>query len=129
MKRLARMLALAALLAGLLGGFLGTGQAAPAAQLGLRLSYGGALLQGQVRGASHDALTGVWSTVGRARLLRCAPRCVTTAALPLSGTLILGSGSAYRVVLGGKFRPGQRVMLTLRLRSGQTLNAQAVVTR
>lgn len=44
MKRPARMLALSALLAGLLGGFLGTGQAAPAAQLGLRLSYGGALL-------------------------------------------------------------------------------------
>ena len=125
MNRPARLLALTALL----GGLLGNGQAAPGAHLSLRLSYGGALVQGQLRGAAHDAVTGVWSSVGRARLLRCDPRCVTAPTLPLPGTLTLGSGSVYRVVLGGEFRPGQKVMLTLRLRSGQVLNAQAVVER
>ena len=125
MSRRVRFLVLTALL----GGLPGDARATPSADLSLRLSYGGALVQGQLRGAANDALTGVWSSAGRARLLRCDPRCEAAPALPLPGTLTLGSGSVYRVVLGGEFRPGQKVMLTLRLRSGHVLNAQAVVER
>lgn len=129
---MSRRPACALALAGLLLGGL---EAAPGAALSpgtefeLRLSYGGAVAHGQLALGREDALTGVWSSLGRARLLRCSPRCVTVGALPFSGGLTLGQGAAYRVALGGEFRVGQRVALTLRFRSGQVLNLSARVTR
>ncbi|WP_339095424.1 hypothetical protein ACINK0_01570 [Deinococcus sp. VB343] len=113
----------------LLALLLGVAGAAPSGQFSLRLSYGGALVQGQVRAGGDDAIVGVWSSVGRARLLRCQPRCQAVSALPVAPLLSLGSTSAYRVVLGGEFRAGQKVGLTMRFRSGTILNTYATVQR
>ncbi|WP_245745302.1 hypothetical protein [Deinococcus reticulitermitis] len=122
-----RALTLAALLTGL--GAVPSGGASPAQGLELRLSYGGAVARGQISLGRADALTGVWSSVGRARLLRCAPRCVTVKDLPFNGLLALSESAGYRVALGGEFRAGQRVALTLRFRSGEVLNLSARVAR
>lgn len=101
----------------------------PAADLGLRPAFGGAVLQGRVTVAGGDALTGVWSGAGRARLLRCTPRCETVESIPVPGILPLGEGTAYRVVLAGDFRPGQRVRLSLRFRQAPLLNIEAAMLR
>lgn len=113
----------------LLALLLGTGGAVAGSQFSLRLSYGGVLVQGQVRAGGDDAIVGVWSSVGRARLLRCQPRCQAVSALPVAPLLSLGSTSAYRMVLGGEFRAGQKVGLTMRFRSGTILNTYATVQR
>ncbi|WP_234009144.1 hypothetical protein [Deinococcus sp. NW-56] len=101
----------------------------PTADLGLRPAFGGAVLQGRVTVAGGDELTGVWSGAGRARLLRCTPRCETVESIPVPGTLLLGEGTPYRVVLAGEFRPGQRVRLALRFRGAAVLNAEAAMLR
>lgn len=101
----------------------------PAADLGLRPAFGGAVLQGRVTVAGSDALTGVWSGAGRARLLRCTPRCETVESIPVPGTLLLGEGTLYRVVLAGDFRPGQRIRLALRFRQAPLLNTEAAMLR
>lgn len=110
-------------------GIAQVGATGSAQELELRLSYGGAVAQGQLALGREDALTGIWSSVGRARLLRCSPRCVTVQDLPFSGLLNLGPGSGYRVALGGEFRLGQKVALTLRFRSGEVLTLSARVSR
>ncbi|MBZ9714556.1 hypothetical protein [Deinococcus multiflagellatus] len=107
---------------------------APSAQalsptLTLKLTHGGALLSGALRVARADELTGVWSSVGRARMLRCTPRCEVVEMLPVPGVLNLGTGSSYRVVLGGTFKVGQKVSLVLRYRNTQITNLMATVAR
>lgn len=99
------------------------------ADLKLMPSYGGALLTGRVGVSKGDELVGVWSSLGRARLLKCAPRCEVVQAIPISGSLILSGNSGYRVVLGGKFKPGQKVSIVLRFRQGVILNAAAIMGR
>lgn len=81
---------------------LGVGLAARAhtAELALRPAFAGAVLEGRITAAGADELTGVWSPQGRARLLRCAPRCMTVSAIPLQGTLLVNGDTPYRVALG-----------------------------
>ncbi|KEF33623.1 MULTISPECIES: hypothetical protein [Deinococcus] len=102
---------------------------APATELTLRPAFGGAVLQGRVNVGGADELTGVWSGAGRARLLRCTPRCETVESIPVPGTLPLGENTPYRVVLAGEFRPGQKVRLTLRFRQAPLLNTEATPVR
>lgn len=119
-----RRLALAAAL------LSGAGAApAPTAPMKLQLTEGGALLVGRLNLSRVDEVTGVWSGQGHARLLRCAPRCVSVQSLPLERTLQLGPDATYRIVLGGRFRPGQKVSLVLRLRHTPVLNVVATVVR
>lgn len=99
------------------------------ASLNLKLTHGGAIVQGRVTVPREDELTGVWSSIGRARLLRCAPRCQVVSGVPVQGSLLLGSDSGYRVVLGGKLVAGQKVSLVLRLRGGLIMNVSAPVGR
>lgn len=120
----------------LLAALLGTSVLAPAqaqtaasATLSLRVTPTGVLVQGRVTAPGNDELTGLWSSAGRARLLRCAPRCAVVQGLPIASTLTLGPDSTYRIVLGGKLRAGQRLSLVLRLRSGKILNTSAAATR
>lgn len=123
MRRMVRC-GLAALLLG-----LACAARTPTAQLGLRPSFGGALLVGRITAGADEELTGVWSDVGRARLLRCAPRCEGAKTIPVDGTLVLSGDTAYRVAIGGEFRVGQHVRLALRFRNMQVLNVDAAVTR
>ncbi|MEF2278126.1 hypothetical protein V3W47_07420 [Deinococcus sp. YIM 134068] len=123
--RLRRAAPLALLAA--LGGTLA--QRSPTAEVSLRPSFGGALLQGRMTVPGADALTGVWSSQGRARLLRCAPRCVVVSSVPLQGSLLVNGDTSYRVALGGTFRTGQRVQLTLQFRGAPLLNVNATVAR
>ncbi|WP_019586868.1 hypothetical protein [Deinococcus apachensis] len=102
---------------------------APSAQLSLRPSFGGAVLEGRIVAGPGDELTGVWSEGGHARLLKCSPRCAVVPAVPVPGTLLVGTGTPYRVVVSGAFRTGQRVKLALRFRDMQILNVDAVVIR
>ena len=102
---------------------------APSAQVGLRPSFGGAVLEGRIVAGAADELTGVWSAGGRARLLRCTPRCTAVQAVPVAGTLLVGTGTPYRVAVSGEFRAGQRVKLALRFRNMQVLNVDATVAR
>ncbi|MFC4637193.1 hypothetical protein [Deinococcus hohokamensis] len=102
---------------------------APAPAMKLQLTQGGALLVGRLNLPRADEVTGVWSGQGRARLLRCAPRCVAVQTLPLDRTLQLGPDATYRIVLGGTFRAGQKVSLVLRLRHTPVLNITANVVR
>ncbi|MBB5235099.1 hypothetical protein [Deinococcus budaensis] len=115
---------------GCLLGLLGAAEAlrTPSADLSLRASFGGAVLQGRVTAGADDELSGIWSGSGRARLLRCTPRCEAVAAIPVTGTLRLGADTPYRVALAGEFRAGQRVGLVLRFRQS-LLNVEAVVAR
>lgn len=101
--------------------------AAPSARLELRPGPGGAVLWGQVQAGRDTALTGVWSGVGRARLLACQPRCLGVSAVPVRGALLLSGQSHYRVALGGEYRSGQSVMLALRFRDGAVLNVRVPV--
>ena len=108
---------------------LGTALAArtPTAQVNLQPTFGGAVLVGRVNAQTADTLTGVWSPQGRARLLRCQPRCTTVQTVPISGVLLLGQETPYRVVVSGDFRPGQRLKLALRFTDMQVLNVSATV--
>lgn len=99
------------------------------ASLSLKPTYGGAIVQGRVNVSKADELTGVWSSIGRARLMKCMPRCQVVSSLPVQGRLVLNGDSSYRVVLGGKVTPGQRVSLVLRLRGGLILNVMASAAR
>jgi hypothetical protein len=99
------------------------------ADLKLTPSYGGALLTGRIRAPKSDELMGVWSSLGRARMMKCAPRCEVVQSLPISGSLILSGSSSYRVVLGGTFKLGQKVSVVLRFRQGVVLNVIATVSR
>ena len=101
----------------------------PGADLKLTPSYGGALLTGRIHVSRTDELMGVWSSLGRARLMKCAPRCQVVKTMPINGSVILSGNSGYRVVLGGTFRPGQKVSVVLRFRQGVVLNQTAIVSR
>lgn len=101
----------------------------PAAKLTLKPSYGGAVLEGRIYVPGNDALTGVWSGAGLARLMKCSPRCTVVSVVPLQKTTLLNNASAYRVALGGQFKIGQKVNVTLRFKSQGVLVVPAVVTR
>ena len=101
----------------------------PVAQVGLRPSFAGAVLEGRILAGADDELTGVWSPQGRARLLKCAPRCEVVQTIPVPGALLVSAETPYRVAVGGEFRTGQHVRLTLRFREMQLLNVDAVVSR
>jgi hypothetical protein len=106
-------------------------QGAPglSATLNLRLMHGGAIVQGRVTVPKTDDVVGVWSSIGRGRLMKCAPRCTVVDSLPVEGSLLLSTDSGYRVVLGGHLTAGQKVSLVLRLRGGLILNVTAPVLR
>lgn len=99
------------------------------AALNLKVMHGGAIVQGRVTVPKSDDLVGVWSSVGRGRLMKCAPRCQVVTSMPVQGSLQLGSDTGYRVVLGGQLAPGQKISLVLRLRGGLILNVTAPVVR
>ena len=93
----------------------------------LRQTYGGVLLEAHLLPRGSSSLTGVWSDAGHARLMKCAPRCMVIPAIPLSTPLTVSQSSAYRVVLGGTFRPGQRVKLLLRFDQATLITVDAAV--
>ncbi|GGN27686.1 hypothetical protein [Deinococcus daejeonensis] len=95
----------------------------------LKLLREGVLVSGTLKLARSDELLGVWSSSGRARLMRCEPRCKVVPSLAVPGLLTLGPDARARVVLGGTFKVGQRVGLVFRLKNSQILSVQAVVTR
>lgn len=117
------------LLSGLLVSASARSSTTPSAALSLKPTYGGALVTGRVNMPREDQITGVWSSLGRARLMKCAPRCQVVKAIPVQGVLMLGDDSAYRVVVGGKFRSGQKISLVLRFQQGLVMNVVAVVGR
>lgn len=112
----------------LAGGHAQTTQSLSAA-LNLKVMHGGAIVQGRVTVPKSDDLVGVWSSIGRGRLMKCAPRCEVVTSMPVQGSLLLGSDTGYRVVLGGQLAPGQKISLVLRLRGGLILNVTAPVVR
>lgn len=101
----------------------------PNAALSLRPSFAGAVLEGRITSARADELLGVWSGAGRARLLKCTPRCMVVDAIPVSGTVLMNADSAYRVALGGSFKTGQKLILVLKFRDQKILNVNATVAR
>ncbi len=103
--------------------------AAPAAKLVLRPSYGGAVLEGKIYVPGNDVLTGVWSGAGLSRLMKCVPRCAVVSSIPLKNTLFLSNSSSYRIALGGSYRIGEKISVTLRLRNQSILTTQATVTQ
>jgi len=113
----------------LLALMLGNGQGATPATVSLKVTHGGALVVGTLKLPRADELMGVWSGVGRARLMSCTPRCAVVTSIPVPGTLVLGKDSGYRVVLGGSFKAGQKVSLVMRMRNAQIMNLIANVTR
>ena len=116
----------ALLLSGLLGSW---SVAAPSADSAtLRPTFGGVLLEAHLLPGSAPSLTGVWSDVGHAKLLRCAPRCQVVKEIPLSGPLTISQTSAYRVVLGGTFKPGKRIKVLLRFGQTDLIAVDATVT-
>ncbi|AKH18227.1 hypothetical protein SY84_00205 [Deinococcus soli (ex Cha et al. 2016)] len=104
-------------------------QASTPQPITLKLLREGVLLSGTLKLSRSDELLGVWSSAGRARLMRCEPRCKVVSSLPVPGTLTVGPDARARVVLGGTFKVGQRVGLVFRLKNSQILSVQAVVTR
>lgn len=123
---------LTALRIGLLwgGALLCTVQAAsPTAKLTLNRSYGGAVVSGTIYSPKSDAIVGAWSGAGFARLMQCIPLCKVVPSIPLKNTVTLGSGSTYRIALGGQFVPGQKVRVVLRFKSSGLVITQAVVNR
>lgn len=119
------------ILLGLWAAGVATAQISPSAgaSLSLKPTYGGAIMVGRVIMPRNDDLTGVWSSLGRARLMKCAPRCQVVPSLPVQTNLVLNADSLYRIVLGGKFTPNQKVSLVLRFRQGLVMNAVASVSR
>lgn len=96
----------------------------------LRPAVGGALLEITLnaRDRSGDTLQGVWVAGARANLMRCQPRCKPVSGIPVQGQTNLGSKTVYRVVLGGRFNPGQKVGLLISF-SGGNAAVEAVVGR
>lgn len=106
----------------------GRGEAQGAsASLALETVQGGLLVTGKVTAPKDLDLTGVWGPWGRARLMRCAPRCEVITRIPAPRPLLLGRETEYRVVLSGKPTTGQKVALVLRFAGGQILNTTATV--
>lgn len=93
----------------------------------LRPTFGGVLLEAHLMPRGSASLTGVWSGSGHARLMRCDPRCQVVSAIPLGSPLTVSQSSTYRVVLGGTFRPGQRVKVLLRFDASTLITVDAVV--
>ncbi|AWN23848.1 hypothetical protein DKM44_11925 [Deinococcus irradiatisoli] len=121
---LGAVLAAGLLITSLLSGALG----APVAETAsLRPTFGGVLLEAHLLPGSSSSLTGVWSDAGHAKLLRCAPRCQVVSEIPLSGPLTISQSSAYRVVLGGTFKPGKRVKVLLRFGQAELVAVEATV--
>ncbi|WP_245557557.1 hypothetical protein [Deinococcus peraridilitoris] len=86
----------------------------------LRPSAGGAVLEVTVsaRDRDGDTLRGIWVAGARTNLLRCQPRCKIVSSIPVQGQMLLGGKTMYRVVLGGRFLPGQKVGLVLSFAGG-----------
>jgi hypothetical protein len=123
-KRLGR-----AVIAGLLAATL-TGPASAAPSVGaatLRPTFGGVLLEAHLLPRGNTSLTGVWADSGHARLMKCAPRCQVIPAIPLGSPLTVSQDSTYRVVLGGTFKPGQRVKVLLRFDQATLITVEAAV--
>jgi hypothetical protein len=97
---------------------------------GLRPTLGGALVETVVtpRTRTEEALTAVWASGVRAKLLHCQPRCRVVTSIPVRGVLRLGPNTPYRVVLGGSFTGGRRVGLLFAFRAG-VVGTEATVTR
>ncbi len=77
-------------------------------------TFGGVLLSATFRPRGKDALSGVWYDGGRAKLLRCDPRCEVIKEIAFDSPLMVSQDSMYRVVLAGKFKPGQRLKMVMR---------------
>ncbi|PYE54742.1 hypothetical protein [Deinococcus yavapaiensis] len=95
----------------------------------LKPTTGGVLVEAALSNVGEgDVLTGVWTANAKANLLECAPRCRVVASVPLSVGTTLGARTRFRVVLGGRFRLGQKVGLLFSFR-GRVAAVEATVTR
>ena len=81
---------------------------------GLTPTSGGVLLTATFKPRGRDALSGVWYGGGRAKLLQCEAHCTVIKEIPFDSPLMVSQDSMYRVVLAGKFRPGQRLKMVMR---------------
>lgn len=115
------------LLALLLGNFPAEAANRYTMRLSLVRSFAGALMIGQINSTGSDQLLSVWSSVGRGRLLKCSPRCVTVRSLPLQNVLYINNKGTYRIALGGNFRKGQQIKIALRFQSNQLATYTATV--
>lgn len=95
------------------------------ANFNLKLITGGAMLEGTLVSGRGDELISLTSSQGRSRLLRCSPRCVAVKRMPINKTLVLSQRSLYRVVIGGKYRAGQKISITFRFANGGVLQIAA----
>jgi len=96
----------------------------------LRTSFGGVVVESTFtsRSRGEDALLSAWAPGARGKLMHCKPRCRVVPSIPLPDVLNVGTKTPYRVVLGGRFREGQRVTVVLTFRSG-AVRIPAVVMR
>lgn len=124
---LGRALALTLLLPALSGGHA---QAPLVRGAWLKPTVGGLLLETTLsaRTRGEDTLLGVWAAGSKVNLLKCAPRCQVVKSVPVTGEMVFGPKTMYRIVLGGRFQPGQKVGLMLSFRSGLA-PVEAVVSR
>lgn len=99
---------------------LSSGVAAPLVpRAALKPTTGGVLVEAVLSNVREgDVLTGVWTAGSKANLLECAPRCRVVSTVPLAVGATLGSRTRFRVVLGGRFRLGQKVGLLFSFRNG-----------
>ena len=81
---------------------------------GLTSTFGGVLLTATFKPRGKDALSGAWYDGGRAKLLQCEAHCTVVKEIPFDSPLMVGQDSMYRVVLAGKFKPGQRLKMVMR---------------
>ena len=90
-------------------------------------TFGGVLLTATFRPRGKDALSGVWYDGGRAKLLQCDPRCSVIKEIPFDAPLMVSQDSMYRVVLAGKFKPGQRLKMVMRFADVQLVTLSVPV--
>ena len=74
-----------------------------------------------------SAGSGVWYDGGRAKLLQCGPRCTVIKEIPFDAPLMVSQDSMYRVVLAGKFKPGQRLKMVMRFADVQLVTLSVTV--
>jgi len=90
-------------------------------------TFGGVLLTATFKPRGKDALSGVWYDGGRAKLLQCGPRCAVIKEIPFDAPMMVGQDSMYRVVLAGKFKPGQRLKMVMRFADVQLVTLSVPV--
>ncbi|AFZ68959.1 hypothetical protein Deipe_3529 [Deinococcus peraridilitoris DSM 19664] len=78
------------------------------------------------RGAA-DTLQRAFVARHATNMLLCDPRCKPVNELPLGNPTAFGPSTSHRVIVGGKFQPGQKLHFIMQFASGVSV-VEAVVT-